>query len=133
MYNIGGCITKPGSCKSGFKSRPSAAAGIKRVKGLDVNSMNNKNPTATSPITPNTRATISCGKCLLKVATAAVHIDRINAHSSSEPSCPPQIAAKRYCAGSCELECSATYNTEKSLFKNAFASVAKAKAMNTNC
>src|SRR6266481_1694516 len=117
MYNMGGCITRPGSCSKGFKSRPSAAAGSRRLKGFEVSRVNNKKPTATKPITPNTRATISFGKCLLKVATADVQIDRKNTHNNNDPSCPPQIAAKRYCAGNCEFECVETYSTEKSLLR----------------
>ena len=57
--------------------------------------MNNMKPTEINPITPSTRATISSGRCLLNVATAAVQIDKMVTHNSSEPSCPPHIAAKR--------------------------------------
>src|ERR1019366_1155811 len=133
IYSIGGWITKPGSCNNGFNSCPSAAAGNKRSNGFEVSSMNNMKPTAINPITPNTRATISSGRCLLNVATAAVQIDRMNTHNNKEPSWPPQIAAKRYCRGNPELECSATYSTEKSLWRKALARVANASAINTNC
>ena len=62
MYSIGGWITIPGSCNRGFRSRPSAAGGKSRSKGLEVSSMNSRKPTLTNPITPTTRATISSGR-----------------------------------------------------------------------
>ncbi len=34
MYSIGGWITMPGSCSSGFRSRPSGAAGNRRSNGF---------------------------------------------------------------------------------------------------
>ena len=64
---------------------------------------------------------------ILSIWTAAV------ATFSNEPSFPPHIAAKRYCMGNPELECSATYSTEKSLWRKALARVANASTINTNC
>ena len=49
MYSSGGWNTMPGSCSSGFKSRPSAAAGNSRSNGLDVSSMNSRKPNADEP------------------------------------------------------------------------------------
>ncbi len=44
-YNIGGCIAKAGSCKTGFMSAPSIAPkGSILSNGFDVNSKNNKKP-----------------------------------------------------------------------------------------
>ena len=133
MYSMGGWIIRPMSCNNGFKSLPSMAAGNNRSKGFEVNSMNNRNPTEIKPITPSTRATISSGKCLLNPATAAVHTVRINAHNSSEPSWPPHTAATRKWMGSCELECCATYNTEKSLATKDMTRQAKAIETKKNC
>jgi len=59
---------------------------------LEVNSMNDRKPIATSPITPSTRATTTSGSCRDHSATAAFQVDSISAHSSSEPSCAPQTA-----------------------------------------
>ena len=92
---MGGCIAIPGSCSSGFKSRPSNGAGNKRSKGFDVKIIKSKNPTATAPMILSTRATSSVGKLLLNMATAAVHSDKINAQSRSDPSCEPQTPAIR--------------------------------------
>ena len=44
------------------------------------------------PITPSTRATTCSGSDFENNATAAVHSERISAHSSSEPSCAPHTA-----------------------------------------
>ena len=118
MYSIGGWITMPGSCSKGFKSRPSMACGNNRSKGLDVNSMNRRKPILIRPITPSTRATIGSGKARLNTVTAIIQPDNINAQSSNEPSCEPQVAAKRYATGKWELELLATFATEKSLLIN---------------
>ena len=118
MYSSGGWNTMPGSCSSGFKSRPSAAGGNSRSNGFDVSSRNSRKPTATRPITPSTRATISSGRWRLLSATATVHAPSMNTHSSIEPSCEPQLAAIRYWSGSCEFELVATLTTEKSFATN---------------
>ena len=60
---------------------------------FDVSSRNRRKPTATSPITPITRATIGSGKWRLNAVTATVHTLSISTHNSSEPSCPPHTAA----------------------------------------
>ena len=86
MYNIGGWMIKPGSCNKGFRSRPSAAAGSKRSKGLDKAKMNSKKPTDTQPSTPTTRATMAWGRLKENAATAAVHKASISTHNSNEPS-----------------------------------------------
>ena len=57
--------------------------------------MNNRNPQLTVPITPRTRATVSSGRCRLKRATATVHAASMSTHSNMDPSCEPQVAAKR--------------------------------------
>ena len=93
MYSIGGWATMPRSCSSGFRSRPSSAAGISRSNGLDVSRMNSRNPTPIRPITPRIRATIGCGKWRLNTLTANIQKLRINSHSSIDPSWPPQNAA----------------------------------------
>ena len=49
----------------------------------------------TAPITPSTCATIAGGRRLEKVATATDHSDSMNTQSTSEPSCPAQMADKR--------------------------------------
>ena len=111
----------PGSCSSGFRSRPSAAGGNRRSNGSDVVSMKSRKPNDTRPCTPSTRATISSGRCFEKTETARVHHASISTHSSSEPSCEPQLAATLYCTGSCELEFWATFSTEKSLVTNEYS------------
>ena len=85
----------PGSCRSGFKSRPSAGTGKRRRNGFEVNKMNNRKPVLTSPITPSTRATISRGKWRLKSVTPKVHTPSIRSHSKIEPSCPPHTPEMR--------------------------------------
>ena len=93
MYSSGGCTISPGSCNSGFRSLPSAGtAGSRRAKGLEVNSEKDRKPTAMAPITASTRASTIVGKPRLKLATAAIHSDRISTHSSSEPSWLPHSA-----------------------------------------
>ena len=62
----------------------------------------------TSPSTAITRATMASGIWREKMATDTVQIASNSSHSSKEPSCPPQTAAKRYIAGSRVLEFSAT-------------------------
>ena len=57
--------------------------------------MKAKKPTDTAPMTPSTWATKACGKRLENVATATDHSASISTHSSSEPSCPAQMADKR--------------------------------------
>jgi hypothetical protein len=94
--------------------------------------MNSRNPTATSPITPSTRATISSGRWRLIAATAKVQPPSISTHSSIEPSCEPHDAASLYCTGSCEFELVATLTTEKSLVTNEYARQPKAMATNRN-
>ena len=82
----------PGSCSSGFKSWPSGAAGNSRANGLDVSSVNSKNPTLTSPITPNTLATMRSSSCFENIDTAKVQPDKISDHNKMEPSWLPQTA-----------------------------------------
>ena len=94
--------------------------------------MKSRKPTETKPITPKTRATISPGKCLLKIATASVHELNIKAHNNKEPSWPPHTAAIRYWVGNWELECCATYSTEKSLLRKDKTRQMKAMARKKN-
>jgi hypothetical protein len=58
--------------------------------------MKSRKPALTSPSTPSTRATMASGRWRENSATASVHSDSIIAHSSSEPSCPPQTPAILY-------------------------------------
>jgi len=83
----------PGSCRSGFRSRPSGAGGSRRSKGFDVVRMKSRKPTDTRPMTPSTRATISSGRCRENTATATDHAESMNTHSSIEPSWEPHEAA----------------------------------------
>ncbi len=85
----------PGSCNSGFRSRPSRAAGISRSNGLETVNMNKRNPTLTRPITPKIRARIASGRWVERNETATIQMLRINIQSSNEPSCAPQMAARR--------------------------------------
>jgi hypothetical protein len=68
--------------------------GSSRWKGLDVSSTNSRKPTDTRPSTPSMRATIGSGR-RAQQATASIHSRQHQAHSSSEPSWPPQTAAMR--------------------------------------
>src|SRR5664279_1235984 len=70
MYSNGGWNTMPGSCSSGFRSRPSAAGGTRRSNGFDVNSRNNRKPTLIRPITEITRASNGAGRLREKKVTA---------------------------------------------------------------
>jgi hypothetical protein len=126
-------MTMPGSCNSGFRSRPSAGTGNRRSNGFDVVSMNSRKPTLTSPMTPMTRAAISSGRWRLLIETASVQLESMSTHSIIEPSCEPHVAAKRYWIGSCEFELVATFSTEKSLLRNEYARQPQAIAMNRNC
>ena len=47
------------------------------------------------PMTASTRAMIAAGRLREKIVTAPAHPLNINSHSKSEPSCDPQVAAKR--------------------------------------
>ena len=51
----------PGSCSSGFRSRPCAGTGNSRRNGFDANSTNSMKPAASRPITPSTRARTGSG------------------------------------------------------------------------
>ena len=66
-------------------------------------------------------------------ATAAVHSVSKKIQSNNEPSCPPHTAENWYTLGSNELECCATYCTEKSLLKNEMAQHTNDKATKPNC
>ena len=66
---MGGCMASPGSCSSGFRSRPSRAAGISRAKGLEVSSVNSRKPKLIRPSTPSTLAANNSGRFLLKQAS----------------------------------------------------------------
>ena len=59
---------------------------------MEVTIRNNRKPMLISPITPNTRASMSSGSCREKIDTAKVQPERMNAHSSSEPSRAPHTA-----------------------------------------
>src|SRR2546426_9684962 len=87
--------TIAGSCNRGFKSLPSDGAGSRRMKGFEVSNRKSKKPTLIEPITLTTRASISWGKWRLNSVTATVQSPRIKVHNNSEPSCDPQVAAKR--------------------------------------
>ena len=76
----------PGSCSSGFRSRPSAGTSNWRSNGFDVSSRNIRNPTLIKPITANVRATIAIGMPLLKRATAPDQIASMSIQRSNEPS-----------------------------------------------
>ena len=52
-------------------------------------------PTLTRPSTPSTRATMASGNWRENSATAIAQPASISTHSSSEPSWPPQTAARR--------------------------------------
>ena len=76
----------PASCSSGLRSLPSAAAGSRRSNGLDVNSVNSKNPVLIRPMTASTRATIASSSWRDKPATASVQPLMISDHSRMDPS-----------------------------------------------
>src|SRR6187551_3965481 len=101
----------PGSCNSGFKSRPSKAAGISLSNGLEVNNINAKKPTLTKPITAISLILKVSGKLFANMVTAIVQIDKMATHNNMEPSCPPHTAARRYMVGNCEFEVEATYKS----------------------
>src|SRR3546814_1133164 len=83
-------------------------------------------------MTPRMRATIPSSRLRDSADTARVQPDRINSHNNIEPSWPPHTAPMRYTRGRAELECRATYNTEKSLPMNDAVRQMKAKATNKN-
>src|SRR6267142_3807056 len=121
-------MTMPGSCSSGFRSRPSGAGGNRRSNGSDVISMKSRKPTLTNPMTPRTRATTSSGKLRLAIATETDHTESIKTQSSIDPSCEPHDAATLYCKGNSEFEFCATLSTEKSLVTNEWIRQTNAKA-----
>ncbi len=55
------------------------------------------------PMTASTRDTISWGTLRLNQPTMAAQADSNQPHNSREPSCPPQIADRRYPSGNAEL------------------------------
>ncbi len=95
--------------------------------------MKTRKPTEIRPSTPSTRALNTCGRLAENSATARVHRARISSHSSSEPSCAPHTAEKRYSTGSRELLLRATYSTEKSCTRKAQVSSAKLPATRAAC
>ena len=83
----------PGPAAAGSgRARPPAPAAAGRKDWKSATGSRGSR-SLTSPITPSTRATVSGGMRRLNSATANVHIARIVAHISSDPSCPPQAAA----------------------------------------
>ncbi len=79
-------MARPGSCRSGFKSLPSAGGSASRAKGLDVRRMNNRNAAAIQDCTASTLARKSSGIDRENKATAAPNSDRTSTHKSIEPS-----------------------------------------------
>ncbi len=65
--------------------------------------------------------------------TLAVQSPNMSVHSNNEPSCEPQVAAKRYATGNCECELVATFSTVKSFVTNDTAREQKAMTRNKNC
>ncbi len=57
--------------------------------------MNKRNPTLIRPITPKMRARIASGRWVEKKETATIQMLRMNIQRSNEPSCAPQMAARR--------------------------------------
>ena len=115
---MGGWKIMPGSCSSGFRSRPSSGGWARRSKGLEVSKTNRMKPRLSRPITDRMRASTGSGRWRLNCATARVHPACISNHSNIEPSWLPQDAAMRKCKGSALLELVATLSTEKSLRTN---------------
>ena len=104
--------------------------GRSRSKGFEVSSEKAKKPTAIIPMTLNTRATISSGKPRLNKATAVIQPERINTHSSNEPSWLPQSAENLNIGGNKLFEFAATTATVKSSCRKLTANNAKATATN---
>ena len=96
----------PGSCSSGFRSRPSAAAGkqpLERVRGEQDEEQ--EAARSRGPCTPSTRASMRSGRWRLNDADGERPARRASAPTAAaSPRAPPQVAAKRYCTGSVELE-----------------------------
>jgi hypothetical protein len=57
--------------------------------------MKSRKPMVMRPMMPITRAAMRSGRWRESTATAAVQPDSMSTHSSIEPSCEPQLAAKR--------------------------------------
>ena len=85
-YSMGGWKASPGSWSRGLRPWPSAAAGIIRSKGFDVNRMNKRKPMEISPCTPSARARKVDGRWRPKAATEAPKSVRMNTHRTMEPS-----------------------------------------------
>ena len=85
----------PGPAAAGSGRGRRRPRGSRRSNGFEVSSMKSRKPTLTRPITPSTRATMRSGSWRLKTATAKVQPASISVQSSIEPSCEPQLAAKR--------------------------------------
>ena len=86
---MGGWNARPGSWSSGLRSRPSSGGGNTRAKGLEVNSENDRKPTAIQAWTDSTRARKVGGRLRPKPATAAPKMARISTQSTMEPSWLP--------------------------------------------
>ena len=106
----------PGSCSSGFRSRPSAAAGNSRSKGLDVSSTNSRKPTLSRPITTRMRASTGAGRWRLKLRDGRASSPPASAATaaSSLRGCPSRRRCGRAAAAR-SSSASATLSTEKSL------------------
>ena len=76
-------------------------------KGLEVNSVNARKPTAMMPMTASTRAMNGAGRSRESAATATVQRLSTSTQSSSEPSCAP-TPRKTVVDGSLRLEFWAT-------------------------
>ena len=84
-------MTMPGSCSSGFRSRPSGAAGSSRSKGFEVSSVKSRKPHADQPHHAEHARQRALVELLARTAaTANVQPASISAHSSIEPSWLPQ-------------------------------------------
>jgi hypothetical protein len=86
MYNIGGWIIIPGSCKSGLRSDPLAAAGNILRNGFEVTRVNKIVPKLINPKTPKVLAKIGSVKFFEKKATALLHKANIKPQSRIDPS-----------------------------------------------
>ena len=106
-------MAKPGSCKIGFKPKPSFTITEFIKKGFEVKTMNNPNRTCSADC-------IKSVTCLKFKSIFFVnekknpYIDNIDTHSSIDPSWLPQVPEILYISGLFEWEFWKTLKFEKS-------------------
>src|SRR5919202_6201162 len=116
-----------GFWRLGFRPRPSAGAAWVS-NGLATKTSRRAKKEATPARTGTVHGSTSIVSRRFSATAALLRPVSTSSQSSSDPACPPQNAVYSYGNGSALLECSATYEKEKSRVRKAFRRMIAATA-----